>query len=382
MHDQSHNLPKKVALTSITIDIILFAIKLWIGLLVGSLALISDSFHTLSDSLSSGAVYIGLKISEKPPDDRHPYGHGRADQVALLVVGILLIVVAVTFLTEGAMALLTEVSPISMDKIFFVIIIITAVVKEVMGEISYYVGKKNAKDSLKADAWHHRSDALTTVLVLAAIYGSQVGFPHLDPIMGIIIAIILGYIGMAYSRKAVNKLLGMAPSETLLNEIKRSSEYMAGVKSVHKIRVHEYGDRMAISLHMEPEPGSLKEGHRIVHRLTDKLEEKYPASVDVHLDPWEIPVKEIKETVKSILNKRKDAKEPHHITISEGQENILISFHLVLPRQKDVAKAHETVSKIEREVERELKKILGFSASVQIHVEPCEEECELCELEG
>ncbi len=381
MHDHSHEMPKKVALTSITVDIILFAIKLWIGLLVGSLALLSDAFHTLSDSLSSGAVYAGLKISEKPPDEGHPYGHGRADQVALLVVGILLVIVAVTFMTEGAMALITEVSPISMDRLFYIIIILTAVVKEIMGEISYYVGKKNAKDSLKADAWHHRSDALTTVLVLVAIYGSQIGFPYLDPMMGIIIAIILGYIGISYSKKAVNKLLGTAPSEVLIKDIRRRSIAVKGVKNVHGIRVHDYGERMAISMHMEPEPGSLKEGHRIAHQLTENLEEEYPASVDIHLDPWMIPVEEIESAVKSILDTKKDTKEPHRIEISEAQEMVFVSFHLVLPRKKDIGKAHETVSRIEREVENELISKMGFPVSVQIHIEPCEEDCELCRLE-
>ncbi len=382
MHDHSHDLPKNVALTSIIIDILLFTIKLWIGLLVGSLALLSDAFHTLSDSLSSGAVYAGLKISEKPPDEKHPYGHGRAEQVALLVVGILLVVVAVTFMTDGIMALLTEISPVRMESLFFMIIIFTAVVKEMMGEISYYVGKKSAKDSLKADAWHHRSDALTTVLVLAAIYGSQKGFPFLDPMMGIVIAVILGYIGFTYSKKAVNNLLGAAPSEVLINDIRRRALDLKGVKDVHGIRVHDYGERMAISMHMEPEPGSLKGGHRLAHKLTEKLERDYPAAVEIHLDPWDIPIQEIEAMVRTILQNRKEAKEPHNITISEGENHIMVSFHLVLPRQSNFEKAHSLVSRIEKEVETKLKTQMGFPVSVQIHVEPCNENCELCGLKG
>ncbi len=381
MHEHSHEMPKKVALTSISIDVVLFAIKLWIGLLVGSLALMSDAFHTLSDSLSSGAVYAGLRLSEKPPDKGHPFGHGRADQVALLVVGILLVVVAVKFLTDGALALLTEASPIDMDRLFFIIIILTAVIKEVMGEISYYVGKKSAKDSLKADAWHHRSDALTTVLVLAAIYGTRMGYPQLDPAMGIVIAVILGYIGISYSRSATNKLLGAAPSKALTDDIRRRSVEMEGVKEVHGIRVHDYGDRMAISIHMEPEPGSIKQGHRTVHELIDKLKKEYPASVDVHLDPWDIPEEEIERIVKRIIRSRDDSTDPHRISVSEGIDNILVSFHLVLPRQRDVATVHETTSIIERDVSSELEKKLGFPVSVQIHIEPCDEECELCEVE-
>ncbi len=381
MHEHTHHeVPKRVALTSISIDIVIFGIKLWIGLAVGSLALLSDAFHTLSDSLSSGVVYVGLKISEKPADESHPFGHGRADQLALLVVGILLVMVAVKFMSDGALALIVGPETISMKKAFFAIIIITAVVKEVMGEISYYVGRRENVESLKADAWHHRSDALTTFLVLAAIYGSQIGFPQLDPVMGMVIAVILGYIGTSYLRKAANKLLGTAPSKELLKDIKRKSTAVEGVRDVHGIKVHDYGDSMAISLHMDPEPGTLKEAHRVTHLLTDILEQKYSASVDVHLDPWEMPEKELTAIVTETVNKRRDVKNAHRISISEGDEGILLSFHVVLPRQKDVSQAHDIASSLETEIETVLKRKLGIPISVPVHIEPCDTDCDLCEI--
>lgn len=381
MHEHSnHEVPKKVALTSICIDIIIFGVKLWIGIAVGSIALLSDAFHTLSDSLSSGAVYLGLKISEKPADEGHPFGHGRADHLALLVVGILLVVVAVKFMSDGAMALMVGPETISMEKLFFVIIIVTAVVKEVMGEISYYVGRKESVESLKADAWHHRSDALTTVLVLAAIYGSQIGFPELDPLMGMVIAVILGYIGTSYLRKGADKLLGRAPSEELLKDIKQKSKAVEGVKDVHGIKVHDYGDHMAISLHMDPEPGTLKQAHRVTHLLTDILEREFSASVDVHLDPWEIPEKEIENMVRDVVNKRRDVKNPHRISISEGEEVILLSFHVELPRRKDVSQAHGISVDLETEIEYLLKQNLKVPISVQVHIEPCDMSCDLCDI--
>ncbi len=381
MHEHTHHeVPKRVALTSICIDIVIFGIKLWIGIVVGSLALLSDAFHTLSDSLSSGAVYAGLKISEKPADEGHPFGHGRADQLALLVVGILLVVVAVKFMSDGALALIVGPETISMEKLFFVIIILTAVVKAVMGEISYHVGRKESVESLKADAWHHRSDALTTILVLAAIYGSQIGFPELDPLMGMVIAVILGYIGTSYLRKAANKLLGTAPPEELLKDIKERSTVVEGVRDVHGIKVHDYGDHMAISLHMVPEPGTLKQAHRVTHLLTDILEREFSASVDVHLDPWVIPEKEIEGIVTDVVNKRRDVKNPHRISISEGDEVILLSFHVELPRKKDVSQAHGISANLEIEIEGILKRKLKVPISVQVHIEPCAMSCDLCEI--
>ena len=188
------SLGKIIALVSIILNIAIFGTKGFIGLGVGSLALMSDSLHSFSDSASSLAVYLGLKISEKPADETHPFGHGRAEHVALLAVGLMLLIAALKFMTDGAMALMKGTEPIEMNFVFYVIVGITAVIKEVMAEASYIIGERLDSDSLKADAWHHRSDAITTVLVLGSIYATHLGYPMLDPIAGIGISVLLGYI--------------------------------------------------------------------------------------------------------------------------------------------------------------------------------------------
>ena len=189
-------LGRVVVITIIILNFIVFIVKGLVGLEIGSLALLSDAVHTLSDSASSVAVYLGLKISEKPADEKHPYGHGRADQIAVLAVGLILILAAISFISDGIQSFLRGPDKVIMSTTFYIVIILTAIVKEIMADISYFVGKKIDSDSLKADAWHHRGDAITTVIVLIALFGSEYGYHFLDPIVGVGIALLLVYIGI------------------------------------------------------------------------------------------------------------------------------------------------------------------------------------------
>ncbi|MFW6145025.1 MAG: cation diffusion facilitator family transporter, partial [Candidatus Natronoplasma sp.] len=319
---------KRVAVGSIVINVAIFAVKGFIALQIGSLALLSDAVHSISDSASSVAVYLGLKVSERPPDKDHPFGHGRADQVAVLAVGIILFFAAISFLAEGIESLLVGPIPLMMAHNFYIYIIFTAVVKEIMGEVSYFVGKKSGSESLKADAWHHRADALTTVLVIGAIYASQIGFPRFDPLVGIGIALLLSYIGFSYIKRSTHRLLGREPSEEIIKEIKRIGENTEGVKGVHDIKVHDYGDRKAVSLHMDAQESSLRSAHERSHDLKKMLEERFDLTAEVHFDPKIIPEKKIVDIIKEEAEKSEKIVEAHQVRVTESQKEIMISMHV------------------------------------------------------
>lgn len=369
-----------MAFSSIVLNVIIFFVKVFIGLQIGSLALLSDSMHSLSDSASSIAVLIGLYIAEKPADKTHPFGHGRADQIAVLSVGIILVLAALTFLSDGIQSLLVGPEPILMGRSFYFYIFLTAVAKEVIGEISYYVGKKTGSDPLKADAWHHRGDAITTILVIGAIYGSGKGLLFLDPMAGIGISLLLGYIGGSYIKKATNKLLGEKPPQELIDNIKEVSLESPGVTDVHNIHVHEYGDKKAISLHMHSEPGTTLKGHQLAHDLENRLEKEFNADVEVHFDPWKPPIEKIENKISRVIERRKDVKNIHNIEISETGEGLLISFHLIVPTHAEVGEAHDRVTDVEETIKRLLKKQLPTKIKIQIHIEPCDEDCEFCDI--
>ena len=373
-------LPILIALSSIVVNFFLFGVKGWVALGIGSLALLSDSVHTLTDSASSVAVYLGIKIAEKPADDTHPFGHGRAEQIAVLSVGLILMFAAMKFFSDGLISLLTGTGLELMDvtRQVYIFVFATAVVKEVMAEVCYFVGRKEDSEPLKADAWHHRSDAITTMLVLGAIYGSKIGYEFLDPVAGIGIALLLGYIGFSYSKKAAYKLLGSGPSKELLDKIKKESRDFEGVKDIHHIHVHDYGNEKAISLHMEPSPGTAKESHDTAHKLSEYLEKKFAADVEVHFEPWRPPLKKVKTEVKKIVGEREGVIDIHKIELSESDETMIISFHLVVPRDIDVKKGHDIATEIERDIIGSLRDKVSTSLDVQVHVEPCEQDCDHC----
>ncbi len=364
---------KLVAMGSIILNIGIFTTKLYLGFLIGSLALLSDAFHSISDSASSVAVYIGLAISEKPADEEHPHGHGRADQIAVLVVGIILVLTALTFLSEGFQSLTMEPPTLKMNDRFYIYIFLTALAKEIIAEVSYFVGKRTGTDSLKADAWHHRGDAITTLLVLGAIYGSEAGLQFLDPLAGIGIALLLGYIGGSYIKKSTNRLLGTKPSSQIIDEIEEIASKTQGVKGVHDIKVHDYGEDKAISLHMISNEGTVRSAHEASHRLEEKLEKRFGSNAEIHLDPASMPRKEIENLVQKNVKKYDKILEVHRIKITESQDKILISLHLILPNNVSIKEAHDIATRFEKDVEEKSEDEIEADIEIQAHIEPKDE---------
>ncbi len=365
---------KLIALGSIILNIVIFIVKLYLGFLIGSLALLSDAFHSVSDSASSIAVYIGLAVSEKPADEEHPHGHGRADQIAVLVVGIILIITALTFLSEGFQSIVIGAPQLVMKDRFYLYIFLTAVAKEIIAEASYFIGKKTGADSLKADAWHHRGDAITTMIVIGAIWGSEAGFLFLDPLAGIGIAVLLGYIGSSYIKKSTNRLLGTKPSSKIIKEIEKIASDTEGVRDVHDIKVHDYGQDKAISLHMKSNEGTIRSAHNVSHQLEEKLEERFGSTAEVHLDPASMPRKKIESLVQKTVNKYDDILEAHRIKITESQNKVLISLHLVVPDKVTIKEAHDLATRFEKDIEKKSEGEIKGNIEIQAHVEP-EDQC-------
>lgn len=370
---------KNVALASVILNVIIFAVKGVIGIQVGSLALLSDAVHSITDSASSGAVYLGLAVGEKPPDEKHPYGHGRAEQVAVLVVGIILFIAALSFFTDGIETIFIGPERLEIARHLYLYILLTAIAKEVMGEVSYFVGKKRGSEALKADAWHHRADAITTMLVIGALYGSEAGILFLDPLVGIGIAFLLGYLGISYVKKSASRLLGDRPSERTLKDIKMIAKNIPGVKGVHNIRVHDYGDRKAISLHMESEDSSLRKAHERSHQLKKILEERFGATAEIHFDPKSLPEKKVRRLITNIAKKKNDILDVHKIRITEDEKKMMVSMHLLLPKTFSVEKGHEIGTDFEEELREKINEMLKDDVEIQVHIEPCQKECEECE---
>ncbi len=372
---------KNVALGSTALNILFFIVKAVLAIQIASLALLTDSIHTLTDSVSSIGVYLGLRLSDKPPDEMHPYGHGRAEHVAILLVGLLLIMTALKFLSDGVFALIYGTSYFFVSRTVMLIVGGTAVVKFGMWGWSYVVGTRENTVSLQADAWHHLSDVFTTIVVIIALWGANKGYHYLDAFVGIGIALFIIYFGLSYSKRSIDNLLGSAPSETLVEKIKERAGSFEGVKEVHGIKVHDYGRRSAISLHMRPEESkSSLQAHGIAHALENILETEFSASVEVHHEPWEPPVKKIKSLIYKIAGRMDNVKEIHKIRPMEKEDGFFISLHLILPKDTSVEKAHIVATDVEKHIKRDILENLGLDMDVQVHMEPCDENCRYCKV--
>lgn len=145
---------------SVIINILLFIIKIWAGIITGSIALTADAWHTLSDSLSSVVVIIAVKLSTKKPDNEHPFGHGRWEQIAALIIAFILAVIAFDFIKDSAIQFRNQESTV-FGTLAIVVTIISIIVKEALAQYAFYIGRKTDNVSIKADGWHHRSDALS-----------------------------------------------------------------------------------------------------------------------------------------------------------------------------------------------------------------------------
>ena len=154
---------------SIVINTLLFAFKLFVGMFSGSIAIIADAWHTLSDSLSSMVVIIGAKISVKPGDKEHPFGHGRIELIASLIIGFLLLLTGVNLITESVERLSNNTA-FNFHPLLITACAISIILKEGMAQFSLWAYRKSGSTTLKADAWHHRSDAISSAIILAGMF--------------------------------------------------------------------------------------------------------------------------------------------------------------------------------------------------------------------
>ncbi len=270
---------------SIFVNILLFIIKITAGIKVQSSALIADAIHTLSDSATSVVVIAGFKISQKPSDKEHPFGHGRIEPVATLIISILLFVAGAELFHH---AILSIINPTQTRAGLFIIFIIsgTIIIKELLAKFAFILGDYIDSDTLKADALHHRSDVFATLMVVVALIASRYGYFIIDGIMGCMVSVVIFYSAYSIAKDAISTLLGEAPPPELLKQIENKCLSITGVLGVHDIISHQYGQNRITSLHIEvPHTHSAVELHMIAEQIEDAVGASTNGIAVVHIDP-------------------------------------------------------------------------------------------------
>ncbi len=266
-------------------NVALFAVKYWVGLRVDSVAMQADAWHTLSDTLTSVIVLIGFYMAARPPDREHPFGHGRAESIAAVVIGTMLAVVGFSFLRDSLMRLLTG-DTVDYGTFSILVFLATVFVKEGMAQVSFHAGRKHDSASLVADGWHHRSDALTSLLIVVGAWAGG-SYAWIDGALGIMVSAFIFYAAGSILRNVVTSLLGERPSPELQQRIATAiGEAAPEASDVHHIHTHRYGDHREMTVHIRlPHDTPLHAAHAIAHRVERVLYERFDIAATVHVDP-------------------------------------------------------------------------------------------------
>tara|TARA_B110001454_G_scaffold62604_1_gene60918 strand:- start:1364 stop:2530 length:1167 start_codon:yes stop_codon:yes gene_type:complete len=270
---------------SVLVNSILFILKLVIGVMVGAVSVIADAVHTLSDVVSSIVVIWGFKQAEKPADVEHPYGHGRAEYIATLIIAILLCVAGIEFI-EASIDRIQNPEQVVAKWWMILILMVTIILKEITARYAEFLSKKIASGTLHADAWHHRIDALSSLLVVGALIAGKYGYPSSDGWAGLGVALFLIYTGFIIAKDAVDDLIGKPPTSEEVEVIRQIVMSVDGVLGAHDIIIHSYGHDKFASVHVEIDADETTAvAHDISEEVEDKLEKAIGVEPTVHLDP-------------------------------------------------------------------------------------------------
>ena len=280
----------RVSSVSVLVNLLLSAGKLAAGLIARSGAMVSDAVHSASDIFSTVVVVIGVKLSGKAADREHPFGHERLECVAAIVLAVILLITGLFIGLAGARRVLDAQSePLPMPGVLaLVAALVSIAVKEGMFWYTRGYARRLGSSALMADAWHHRSDALSSVGALVGIAGARMGLTVLDPLASVVICAFIAKAAFDIFRDAVNKMVDHSADAATEAAIRARAEAHEGVRRVDLLRTREFGSRLYIELEIAVDQSlTLGEAHAIAERVHDDVEQAFPQvkHIMIHVNP-------------------------------------------------------------------------------------------------
>lgn len=268
----------------------LAAVKIITGVFGNSYALIADGIESINDIIASGVVLVSLKVSTLPPDENHPYGHGKAEQLGALFSALSLLAAGGTIAWQSIQNLITRHhAPAWFTLPVLLLVIVT---KEILSRYAMRKSAETSSAALKGDAWHHRSDAITSgaafIGITIALIGGP-GYEKADDVAALVGCVVIGLNGFKLLRDAIHENMDGAPPAELLDETRRIGEAVPGVFRIEKLRMKKSGLGYFADLHVQVDATlSVEDGHRISHEVKDAIRREMPRVRDVviHLEPY------------------------------------------------------------------------------------------------
>ena len=290
MEKNQEQIAMRVSYISILGNVLLSVFKLMAGIFAHSGAMISDAVHSASDVFSTFVVMIGIKISARASDKEHPYGHERMECVAAIVLATILCITGLG-IGKNAIAKLQDGNDAGMvipGILALVAAIVSIVVKEAMFWYTRGAARKIDSGALMADAWHHRSDALSSVGALVGILFARNGYPMMDAVASLIICVFIVKASYDIFKDAVDKMVDKACDEETERELRKFVEAQPGVLGVDLLQTRVFGNKIYVDLEIcADENSTLKESHQVAEQIHDKLEIQFPKvkHIMIHVNP-------------------------------------------------------------------------------------------------
>ena len=335
------------SVVGILCNVLLFAGKLAVGMVMRSVSVMADAFNNLSDAASSVIGFVGVKMAGKPADREHPFGHGRIEYIAALVVAFLVIQVGLTFF-KSSLDKIRHPEDLSFDLVSMLILTASVAVKLWLGRFNKALGKRINSSVMQAAA----ADALGDVVTALASMGSILFFHftqiNIDGFVGLLVSLVVMWAGIGIARDTLEPLIGQPVDPKLYREISEFVESYDGILGSHDLIVHNYGPtRSLASIHAEvPNDVYIETSHEIIDRIERDAARKLGIFLVIHMDPVAVRderVTELKEQVTAELKKIDERLSLHDFRIVDGEQQINLIFDVVVPHSysdKDMTQLH------------------------------------------
>jgi len=347
---------------SIFATISVFILKIVLGLKAGSISVVADAFHLLSHLANSVILVVSFWVTSRPATAKTPFGHGRMEHVAPLIMSVFLFVSGIQ-IGERSVHQVFEPHAIHYWSALPWILLATILVKEWVGQFVRYLGKRVASHAILTNAFHHRIEAVITLTVVGGLVaGHHYHRPELDGYIGILVSAWLLYLGFDHGREAIVPLLGKAPGKDMLQRIRETAKTVEGIEDVHEIILHDYGSMYLISAHVEiPEKFGSANMHEITEQCEAKLRKAYGGEVVCHTDPLLEKTPEV-QVVEAQF--KKIVERIPHITgyhdfrvIAESPERIVIVADIDVAEEVPEAEFEAIASDLESQVKASIPNI-------------------------
>lgn len=332
-------------------NVLLFAGKLFVGLAINSIAVMADAINNLSDAAASVITLVGFKVTNKPPDREHPFGHGRIEYISAMIVSFLVILVGFEFIKSSAERIMNP-KIVEFDWITFILLSLSIVVKLWLSFFNKKIGKSIGSKAMEATAVDSISDVITTAVVLLSLVLSiWITFP-IDGYIGMLVALFIMYSGFNLTKDTLDPLLGEAPEEEFVVDIIGRTIAYEGIIGVHDIIVHNYGpNRCVVSLHAEI-PGNMDviSAHDLIDKAEQEISKELGIYLVMHMDPINVDdevVQKVNQQIIGVLNEYEMELSIHEFRMVGDCNHCNVIFDMVIPRkvkERDEKKVAKEIS--------------------------------------